>query len=83
MCIRDRLGAVARATLVGLVDELRDLYGEAGPGGGGARVVAAGGVVERNPLLLEIVGQQFGLPVEPAAHREAAAVGAALLAARR
>jgi sedoheptulokinase len=77
------LGAVARATLVGLVDELRDLYGEAGPGGGGARVVAAGGVVERNPLLLEIVGQQFGLPVEPAAHREAAAVGAALLAARR
>jgi sugar (pentulose or hexulose) kinase len=39
--------------------------------------------VERNPLLLEIVGQRFGLPGEPAAHREAAAVGAALLAARR
>jgi len=76
------LGALARATLVGIADELRDLYRQAGPGRAAARVIAAGGAVERNPLLLEIVGQRFGLPVEPAAHREAAAVGAALLAAR-
>ncbi|RPI55519.1 MAG: hypothetical protein EHM56_05185, partial [Chloroflexi bacterium] len=77
------LGALARATLTGLVDELRDLYRLAGPNEGRVRVVAAGGAVEQNPLLLDILGRQFGLPVEPAAHREAAAVGAALLAARR
>jgi sugar (pentulose or hexulose) kinase len=77
-------GALARATLTGLVDELHDLYaGAAGPAGAVVRLVAAGGAVEQNPLLLEILGQRFALPVQPAAHREAAAVGAASLAARR
>ncbi len=75
------LGALARATLSGIVDELHDLYRlEAGTGEGRVRVIAAGGAVEQNPLLVEILGQAFGLPVEPAAHREPAAVGAALLA---
>ena len=76
-------GALARATLTGLVDELHDLYrGEAGSDAGRVRLVAAGGAVGQNPLLLDILGQRFGLPTELAAHREAAAVGAALLAAR-
>lgn len=77
-------GALARATLTGLVDELRDLYrSETGPRPSRGRVVAAGGAAEQNPLLLEILGQRFGLPVELAAHREAAAVGATLLVGAR
>jgi sedoheptulokinase len=75
---------LARATLAGLVDELHDLYVSAtGPAQAAVRLVAAGGAVEHNPLLLDILARRFLLPVEAAAHREAAAVGAASLAARR
>jgi sedoheptulokinase len=75
------LGALARATLRGMVDELYGLYAAHGGGQAGARqVVAAGGAVEHNPLLGTVIEQRFGLPVRPAPHPEPAAVGAAWLA---
>jgi sedoheptulokinase len=77
-----RLGALARATLVGVVDELRDLYLEctrsADPH---TLVVASGGGVRQNPLLPPLIRERFGLPVEGCRHPEPAAVGAARLAA--
>jgi sugar (pentulose or hexulose) kinase len=76
------LGALARATLQGIVDELHDLYsGHARSEAGHRQVVAAGGAVERNPLLLEMIGERFGLPVQVPPFEETAAVGAAMLAA--
>jgi sedoheptulokinase len=76
-----RLGALARATLAGMVDELYGLYrahaGEAAPDG---RLVAAGGGVRRNPLLPGLIEERFGLPVHLSPQRETAAMGAALSA---
>jgi sugar (pentulose or hexulose) kinase len=72
-----RLGSLARATLEGIVDELYDLYAtHRGRAAGGQRVVAAGGAVERNPLLLALLSRRFALPVEMAKSQEAAALGA-------
>ncbi len=75
------LGAVARATLNGMVDELYGLYAaHGGPQAGARQVVAGGGAVVRNPLLVDLVGQRFALPVRTPVHPEPAAVGAAWLA---
>jgi sedoheptulokinase len=77
-----RLGALARATLVGVVDELRDLYLEhtrsTDPH---TLVVASGGGVRQNPLLPRLIQERFGMPVEVCRHPEPAAAGAASLAA--
>jgi sugar (pentulose or hexulose) kinase len=75
------LGALARATLVGLVDELRDLY--RAHGGVDTRcthVIATGGALRNNPLLPALIEERFGLPVRVPAQQETAAAGAALLA---
>ena len=78
------LGALARATLQGIVDELYDLYaGHGGSQAGHRQILPAGGAVERNPLLPELIEARFGLPVIKPAVEETAAVGAALLVARR
>jgi sugar (pentulose or hexulose) kinase len=76
-----QLGALARATLVGIVDELRDLYrAHEGEPARHALIVAAGGGVSRNPLLPGLIAERFGLPVEVPRQRETAAIGAADLA---
>ncbi len=76
-----RLGPLARATLTGLVDELRDLYqAHAGRSAPATRIVASGGGVWQNPLLPGLLEERFGLPVQVSPQREAAAVGAAMLA---
>ena len=72
------LGALARATLVGIVDELHHLY--QAHAGGTARhtcLVAAGGGVWGNPLLPGLIEDRFGLPVQVPSQRETAAVGVA------
>lgn len=75
------LGAVARATLTGMVDEIHGLYAaHGGPQAGVRQVVAGGGAVARNPLLGTLIEQRFALPVRQPAHPEPAAVGAAWLA---
>jgi sedoheptulokinase len=75
------LGALARATLSGMVDELHGLYDTHGGSHAGARqVVASGGAVERNPLLRPLIEQRFRLPVRLGPFPEPAAVGAAWLA---
>jgi sedoheptulokinase len=72
-----QLGALARATLVGMVDELRSLCDEhAGPPAHYREVVAAGGAVQRNPLLPGLIEERFGLPVRMPEHQETAAIGA-------
>jgi len=72
-----RLGALAHATLIGIVDELRALYDvHAGPMSGGREVIAAGGAVQRNPLMPDLIEARFGLPVRTPAHKETAAAGA-------
>ena len=74
-----RLGALARATLRGIVDELYTLYREhGGEGLGHNRVVAAGGGVQKNPLLPGLIEARFGLPVQMPPQQETAATGAAV-----
>jgi sugar (pentulose or hexulose) kinase len=71
------LGRLARATLLGLVDELYGLYaGHGGPEAGHKRVVGAGGAVRNNPLLPRLIAAQFGLPVEVPPQQETGALGA-------
>ncbi len=76
-----QLGALARATLVGMVDELYDLFNahtrETESYG---RLVAAGGGLQRNPLLPRLIQDRFGLPVRVLHQPAAAALGAARLA---
>ena len=74
-----QLGALARATLVGIVDELHALHDyPRQPGDPYREVVAAGGGVQRNPLMPGLIEARFGLPVRTPAHQETAAVGAVL-----
>ena len=76
-----RLGPLARATLIGLVDELCDLYQDhVGRSAHATRIMATGGGVWQNPLLPGLIEERFGLPVQVSPQREAAAVGAAMLA---
>ncbi|MGD9375974.1 MAG: FGGY family carbohydrate kinase [Anaerolineae bacterium] len=78
-----RLGPLARATLVGMVDELRDLYRAEGRSAdqGHERLVATGGAVYKNPILLDVIAGRFGCPAKSPPWRETAAVGASALAA--
>ena len=46
-----------------------------------SRLVGAGNGIRRNPVLAQILGARFGLPVVTPAHLEEAAYGAALIAA--
>jgi sedoheptulokinase len=72
-----QLGALARATLIGIIDELRALWdAHAGPVDGFREVIAAGGAVQRNPLMPDLIEARFGLPVRMPAHQETAAAGA-------
>jgi sedoheptulokinase len=78
-----RLDALARTTLMGIVDELCDLYfSHVRDGAQHTQIVAAGGAVRRNPLLSALIEERFGLPVQLSRHREAAALGTAMLSAR-
>ena len=77
-----RLGALARATLTGMVDELAGLYeSQSSNALHHQQVVAAGGGVWANPLLPSLIEERFGFPVQVLSQREASAVGAAVLAA--
>jgi len=49
---------------------------------GRTRLVASGNALDRNPLLRQAAEEVFGMPVLMGAPREAAAVGAARLAAQ-
>lgn len=72
-----QLGALARATLIGVIDELHALYdAHAGSTARGNLVIAAGGAVQRNPLMPGLIEARFGLPVRVPVRQEAAAVGA-------
>jgi sedoheptulokinase len=76
-----RLGPLVRATLIGLVDELRDLYqAQVSQSAPATRIVASGGGVWQNPLLPGLIEERFELPVQVSPQQEAAAVGAAMLA---
>jgi sugar (pentulose or hexulose) kinase len=75
------LGALARATLTGVVDELYDLFnGHASETASFSRLVAIGGGLRQNPLLPGLIEERFGLPVHAPQQRGAAALGAAGLA---
>jgi sedoheptulokinase len=75
------LGALARATLAGIVDELYGLYRtHAAEKSRHRHVVAAGGLVEASLLVRSLIEGRSGLPVRVPALRETAAVGAALTA---
>jgi len=77
-----QLGALSRATLTGMVDELVELYRtQASDALHHDHVVAAGGGVWANPILPALMEERFGMPVQVVSQREAAAVGAAMLAA--
>jgi sedoheptulokinase len=74
------LGALARATFIGIVDELRDLYAaHASRMEKYRQVVGTGGGVQNNRLLPTLIEDRFGLAVHVPCHQETAAVGAALL----
>lgn len=79
-----RLGALARATLTGIVHELYELYRtHAGAKVHPQQVVATGGGVRQNPLLPGLIEERFGLPLRIPAQRETAALGAARSAHHR
>ena len=72
-----QLGALARATLVGIVEELHALHDtHASQATPYREVIAAGGGVQRNPLMPGLIEARFGLPARTPAHQETAAVGA-------
>ena len=76
-----RPGHFARALLEGLAEGMHALYREMRPAVGERdTLVGAGNAITRNPLLAEILAQRFGQDLHVAAHVEAAALGAALLA---
>jgi sedoheptulokinase len=75
------LGALARATLTGVVDELYDLFKVHGSETASfSRLVATGGGLRWNPLLPGLIEERFGLPVHVPQQRGTAALGAAGLA---
>jgi sedoheptulokinase len=77
------LGALARATLTGVVDELYDLFKvHASETASFSRLVATGGGLRRNPLLIGLIEERFGLPVQVPQQRGTAALGAAILASQ-
>ena len=79
-----QLGALARATLAGIVDELHTLhYTHANQANRYKEIVAAGGGVQRNPLMPGLIEAGFGLPVRKPVYEETAAVGAVLASEMR
>lgn len=76
-----QLGALARATLTGIVDELHGLYRtHAGESIHHRQVVATGGGVRQNPLMPALIQERFDLPVWIPPQQETAALGAAVSA---
>lgn len=75
------VGGLARATLEGIARELGDLWRRAGTHTA-PEVVGTGNAARRNPVLLEMLESELGVPVRLSAWEEEAAVGAALAAAR-
>ena len=75
-------GHLARALLEGVADQLHALYNAMRPlAGPRTDLVGAGNAIARNALLARILAARFGLPLHLPAFDEAAAVGAALVAA--
>jgi sugar (pentulose or hexulose) kinase len=73
---------LARALLEGMARTFAAGYEgiRAARGRPARQLVGAGNGLRTNPLLARLVGAEFGLPLLLPAHREEAAVGAALLA---
>ena len=75
-------GNVGRAVLNGIAAGMEMFYqlaANAGPWEA-RRIIATGNAVRRNPLFVQRLADQLGLPVDVPLHREEAAYGAALLA---
>jgi sugar (pentulose or hexulose) kinase len=74
---------MTRALLEGMVDVFaegrREI--EAALGKQRSQLVGAGNALRENSVLIEILSEKFGVPLEVPVHREEAAFGAALLAA--
>jgi sedoheptulokinase len=75
------LGSVARALAIGICVNLRDML-PSELRAGRHKVVGSGNGIAKNPLIVEVAAQVFGLPVVVSTVTEAAAVGAALNAAQ-
>ena len=74
--------ALTLGVLKGISRELYDFYTAFEPlVGKKARLVGAGNAVRMNPVLREIIEEDYGLPLAVPAHTEEAAFGAALAAA--
>ncbi len=75
---------MTRALLEGMAETFRSGYEAIAREAGlsVSRLVGAGNGMRENPLLAELVSKAFGLPLTLPPHREEAAYGAALLAAR-
>ncbi len=71
-------GDLVLGCLHGMLDELYALYEQCGAKA--SRIIASGNGIRKNPLLCELIEQQYGMPLCLPAHREEAAYGAALLA---
>lgn len=70
---------LAAGVLTGMAEELHGMYRSIG--GTKADVLAASGnAVRKNPVLQQILGNTFGMPVQIPVHTEEAAYGAALFA---
>ncbi len=74
---------MTRALLEGMARGFHDGYAaiNAATGASAEILVGAGNGVRRNPVLSQILSEQFGLPLVVPRHREEAACGAALIAA--
>jgi sugar (pentulose or hexulose) kinase len=75
-------GHLARSLLEGIAEGFHGLYAAMQPVTGTRdTLVGAGNGISRNPVLAEIVARRFAMDLHVAGHVEAAALGAALLAA--
>jgi sedoheptulokinase len=72
---------LSRGVILGMVRELTGLI-PPGMARSFDRAFAGGNAVRENPLVLQLIATELGLPCEAAANREEAATGAALVAAR-
>jgi sugar (pentulose or hexulose) kinase len=78
-----RLGALARATMMGMIEELHGLYeAHSSATARPTRLKATGGGVSKNPLMPGLIAERFDLPVVVSVQAGTAAAGASLLAAR-
>jgi sugar (pentulose or hexulose) kinase len=74
-------GHIARAVLEGIARSLHECWERADERPPDVRrIIGCGNGLEQNPLLVEILSRQFGLPIFAPRNSEAAACGAALLA---